>query len=132
DVAWLDQNPDWDPRYRLADPADQPKVLEYRRLLAEGRAEPDDAPPTMRPDVWSPADPALAANGAMCACMPGYAASVQKMRTAMAARLLPGMLDDDGESAEGEGEDEGLLDGLPESFVGPLLRDVIMHEVGHT
>ena len=25
-----------------------------------------------------------------------------------------------------------MLDGVPESFIGPLLKDVVMHEVGHT
>ena len=25
-----------------------------------------------------------------------------------------------------------MLDGVPESYIGPMLRDVIMHEVGHT
>ncbi len=29
-------------------------------------------------------------------------------------------------------EGEQMLDGVPESFIGPLLKDVIMHEVGHT
>jgi hypothetical protein len=28
--------------------------------------------------------------------------------------------------------DESLLDGMPESFVGPLLADLVAHEVGHT
>lgn len=28
--------------------------------------------------------------------------------------------------------DESMLDGMPESFVGPLLADLVAHEVGHT
>ncbi|MCC6285818.1 MAG: zinc-dependent metalloprotease [Phycisphaerales bacterium] len=38
-------------------------------------------------------------------------------------------------AAEGEapaGEPENLLDGLPEEYVGPLLADLVAHEVGHT
>lgn len=31
-----------------------------------------------------------------------------------------------------EKEKETLLDGMPESFVGPLLADLVAHEVGHT
>lgn len=31
-----------------------------------------------------------------------------------------------------EKEKESLLDGMPESFVGPLLADLVAHEVGHT
>ncbi len=37
----------------------------------------------------------------------------------------------DDASAKGAG-DEQMLDGVPESFIGPLLKGVIMHEVGHT
>lgn len=29
-------------------------------------------------------------------------------------------------------KDEALLDGMPEAFVGPLLADLVAHEVGHT
>ncbi len=46
--------------------------------------------------------------------------------------------DEDAEGEE-EGEDEAedvepddLLDGIPESFVGPLLADLVAHECGHT
>jgi hypothetical protein len=35
--------------------------------------------------------------------------------------------------AFGKDSTEGQqLDGVPEWYIGPLLRDVIMHEVGHT
>jgi hypothetical protein len=43
--------------------------------------------------------------------------------------------DDDGdEDGDGDGEEYAgdMLDGVPDWFIGPLLRDVIMHEVGHT
>ena len=39
--------------------------------------------------------------------------------------------DDDGDEKDEEEEEEWLLDGVPENFIGPLLKDVIMHEVGH-
>ncbi len=29
-------------------------------------------------------------------------------------------------------DDEQFLDGVPEEFIGPLLKEVVMHEVGHT
>ena len=29
-------------------------------------------------------------------------------------------------------EEESMLDGMPESFIGPLLADLVAHEVGHT
>ena len=41
--------------------------------------------------------------------------------------------DDDDEDDDKEDEDkEQMLDGMPESFIGPLLADLVSHEVGHT
>ena len=44
--------------------------------------------------------------------------------------------DKDGEDEDEDDEDgepkEQLLDGMPESFIGPLLADLVCHEVGHT
>ena len=37
--------------------------------------------------------------------------------------------DDDNEEDE---DKEQMLDGMPESFIGPLLADLVAHEVGHT
>jgi uncharacterized protein DUF4953/uncharacterized protein DUF5117 len=119
-VDWLEDHPRWDPRYRLADPSDQPEVLRYMNALSQGTADPLDAPPTMLPGVWN--DPRDAPRQGLCMASPAMAANVEMMRIAVDAGLVK--IDaKDGES---------VLDGLPESFVGPLLRDVIMHEVGHT
>lgn len=40
--------------------------------------------------------------------------------------------DDDEEDDEEEEVTEQMLDGMPESFIGPLLADLVSHEVGHT
>ena len=43
--------------------------------------------------------------------------------------------DEDDEDEDDEDEDEEseqILDGMPESFIGPLLSDLVSHEVGHT
>ena len=42
--------------------------------------------------------------------------------------------EDDEKEAEKDEEkdDEQILDGMPESFIGPLLADLVSHEVGHT
>lgn len=40
---------------------------------------------------------------------------------------------DEGDEAKKEAkEKESMLDGMPESFIGPLLADLVAHEVGHT
>ena len=40
--------------------------------------------------------------------------------------------DEDDEEDEDEEDKEQMLDGMPESFIGPLLADLVSHEVGHT
>ena len=134
DVAdWLAEHPSWDPRYRLARPADRGAVLRYQRALADGSAEGLEPPPTMHPSVWHVHRSALGLPATACLNQRGKAFGVAMMRTAMAIGLAgpygPG---ESGEEGEAGGDDETLLDGLPEEFVGPLLKDVIMHEVGHT
>ncbi len=124
---WLLANDAWDPRVRLAAPEEREEVLAYRRALASGEADPASAPPTMRPEVWpygSPGAPgdARAAQRGFCACARLAGQGSASMRLALDAGLV----------ALPAAEDESLLDGLPESFVGPLLQAVVMHEVGHT
>ena len=40
--------------------------------------------------------------------------------------------DKDDEKTDAEKEKDALVDGMPEWFVGPLLADLVAHEVGHT
>ncbi|HRQ71825.1 MAG TPA: zinc-dependent metalloprotease [Phycisphaerales bacterium] len=121
-AEWLLDHPQWDPRYRLAEPEDRARVSAYARAIKEGTADPAEAPPTMLPMVWE--QPGAGSRGGGCAAMPGLALSVADVRLAMDAGLI---------LPEGSERDEAsLLDGLPEEFIGPLLKDVIMHEVGHT
>ncbi len=119
-VDWLADHPRWDPRYRLADAADRPAVLKYIQQLKDGTADPQQAPPTMYPGVWT--DPREHVAQGMCMATPAMAANVETMRLAVDSGLIEIEADDD----------EDILDGVPESFVGTMLRDVIMHEVGHT
>lgn len=119
-VAWLDEHDDWDPRVRLTPAAERQEVIDYKAAMRQGRADPDTMPPTMLPRVWQPTDPDIAARGGICTCMSHMAASVAMTRLALDAGVISA------------GEDDSLLDTMPESFVGPLLRWVTMHEVGHT
>ena len=129
--AWLAEYPQWDPRVRLADPGDQERVAALTKAMV---AHPDqigellfDAPATLSPMVWLPHRPSSSAGHAMCMMQPGLAANVASARLAMdlgMSGFAPAASGDSGEAS--------LLDGLPENFVGPLLRDVVMHEVGHT
>lgn len=135
-APWLAANPSWDPRVRLADPKDRPAVEALARAMAERPAlaagAMADAPPTMRPEVWGVHREAVGAGPWSCRVQPGLSASVGVAR--LAAEL--GMVGEPALAGDAEGEEgesaESVLDGLPESFVGPLLKDVVMHEVGHT
>lgn len=129
-AGWLAENPSWDPRVRLADVGDRDRVAALTRALAE---RPDDAarlladaPPTLSPMVWEPHRPQVGNGRALCLMQPGLSSSVAAARLAMDMGIA-------GLAPHARGEDDAtLLDGLPEWFVGPMLRDVVMHEVGHT
>ncbi|GJM19344.1 MAG: hypothetical protein DHS20C14_15570 [Phycisphaeraceae bacterium] len=127
-AGWLADNPRWDPRVRLASPADRPAVEAMARAMVERPALAAgmlaEAPPTMRPEVWDAHRTALGADSWSCRVQPGLASSVAMARLSGDLGMLAAMGDGEGEESE--------LDGLPESFVGPMLRDVVMHEVGHT
>ncbi|MEM7165117.1 MAG: zinc-dependent metalloprotease [Planctomycetota bacterium] len=126
-VQWLNEHPGWDPRVRLAAPADRPGVIAYLRAVSQGTAAGMSVPPTAGPDVWSPMNLQACHDGCRTVCMPGYAEHVKHARIALDIGLLTGVA-----AESDDGDSESVLDGLPESFVGPLLKDVIMHETGHT
>lgn len=128
--GWLAQNPSWDPRVILADPGDRERAAMLTKAMIERPGELDellsDAPPTLSPMVWEPHRTIhhdRDAGHAMCMMLPGLSANIASARLAMDLQLG---------SLLKPSDDQTLLDGLPEEFVGPLLRDVVMHEVGHT
>lgn len=129
-AGWLAEHPEWDPRVRLAAPGDRDRVAALTKAIVERPEDAArflaDAPPTMSPMVWEAHRPAMANGRAMCMMQPGLSSSVAAARLAMDMGI-------GGLAPEARGEaDASLLDGLPEWFVGPMLRDVVMHEVGHT
>lgn len=127
--GWLAENPDWDPRVILAEPGERERVKALTRALAE---KPEsaavilaDAPLTMSARVWEPHRGASLSGRRSCYLQGGMGPGVALARLAMDLGVA-------GIPAEDAADGDSRLDGLPESFVGPLLRDVIMHEVGHT
>ncbi len=141
-LAWLEQNPDWNPRERLAAAfrtrhardlgIERPafKLSEPGRI---GPVGPDGGEPTLLQRM-------MAGGRKPCLSIQGRSQSVAVARMAYAAGMLSALEDDKDDKAkdekDGDKKDdkskEGLLDGLPEEFVGPLLKDIVMHEVGHT
>ena len=150
-LAWLESRPDYDPRIRLADPINRQQVeyaLAIERDRLEGVSHPAFATdPTLLGDeeydglVYRVSQ----INGSCQHC------AVKAMDMAF-FRLNPSLFDElsqKGRKGKGKGkketdapdedaeadvpaEKEQMLDGVPEYYIGPMLRDVIMHEVGHT
>jgi hypothetical protein len=139
-LAWLVDHPDWDPRVRLSPLAEREQV-KARIARAHAKGLPYAGHPAAMADPTLLGDDPFdgltdrisQVNGAC-----GYAAA-RSLDVAL-FRLSPELFmgepeDDDGDDGNGDDEDEAegdILDGVPDSFIGPLLKDVIMHEVGHT
>lgn len=130
-AGWLAENPSWDPRVILAEPGERERAAMLTKAMVEQPSDLDsllaDAPSTLSPMVWEPHRTIHHdhdAGHAMCMMLPGLSANIASARLAMDLQM--------GSLLKPGGDDQSLLDGLPEDFVGPLLRDVVMHEVGHT
>ena len=143
-LEWLETRPNYDPRIRLADPS-QRKEVEYQ-LAMERAMYKGVNHPAMKSDPTLMGDEQYDGlvhrvsqiNGACQHC------AVKAMDMAfirLNPELISSLADKDGKGKkkdkDGSEEEvvevkEQMLDGVPESYIGPMLRDVIMHEVGHT
>ncbi|OHB81439.1 MAG: hypothetical protein A2W31_06995, partial [Planctomycetes bacterium RBG_16_64_10] len=152
-LVWLAKHPNWDPRIRLAPPAQR----EYLKATIAGAGlQPYGGHPLTCVDGRligdQPYDGLVGrssqVNG-MCLAAEGKAFDVALMRmildmpatdqaaTAAAAGTVDGGTED-GEKKDQKDDqadaapDKELIDGMPESFIGPLLAHLVAHEVGHT
>ena len=127
-LAWLDERPDWDPRLLLLAPADRAAATaERKRMLAESGPRPHGGHPIAEAienaeaarsqgGLW----PSMGQTIHTALCKHG---SFRQMDMQMAAL---GLIDLSGLSSNGKEIDE-----VPDEFVNALIKDVIMHEVGH-
>jgi len=126
-LAWLDSNPQWDPRIQLAPPAQREYLVAQRE---ERGAQAFGGHPAMQ------ADPALLGDDAY----DGLVGRVSQINGACNMAELKAMNMD---IARLSGEVLGIfdredmpegdtLDGVPEWFIGPALAHLTAHEVGHT
>jgi hypothetical protein len=156
-IAWLEQNPEWDPRVRLAPPEQREQILFERQrrgiMRFGGQALPADPALAAHPELMELSE--LLGTGAAL-CMASSAKAMDMALMGLSLEVL-GMLDEmldppaDEPAAAEEKEEEkeseakapprrpstpkqeaDLLDGIPEWFVGPMLADLVAHEVGHT
>lgn len=189
-MAWLERNPKWDPRLRLATPTVRDEILAQRAhagingMSCDHASHNNDTSLLMGDDEFDGLTNRASQISGMCHAATGKALDLAMMRmnlamvgminTAsemgddpeMSEEMLemirkqleenPGLRDmipaehlamleksaDDGDDADdaadeggdsAEKKEEGdMIDGVPEWFVGPMLAELVAHEVGHT
>ncbi len=126
-LNWLDANPDWDPRVRLASPGERDALLAerarrellgneaYRLALGDSSVHQNEEVGHLAEDLGSHAS----------LCMASNARSVSMAQMGLALNVM-GLLEEEAS------EDEDRIDDIPEWFIGPSLADLVAHEVGHT
>ncbi|MFG0257052.1 MAG: zinc-dependent metalloprotease [Phycisphaerales bacterium JB043] len=127
-LAWLDANPDWDPRIQLASPTERTRLMtERQRMLETTGPRPHGGHPIMEAferdaksrevgGLWSYTNAHVFQS--LCS---------HTMHKAFDMDLAThGLID-----FEGINMRDGDLDGVPDEFVNAMIKDVIMHEIGH-
>lgn len=144
-LAWLQTRPQWDPRVRLAPPANRDTLI--AQILQRG-------------PQWYGGHPAVSAGSVLagsnefdglvgrtsqfnglCRAADCRALDLAVMRATFdLARETLEAAEAEGDKKDGDKKDEPKkdeakdtqLDGVPEWFIGPLVADLVAHEVGHT
>lgn len=134
-LQWLEDHEDWDPRLLLSSPEKRQSILAQRAERDRRIAAGEEVDPM-------PSDPALELNEDLaeidcwlghdhdhrqCLAAHGLAAHMAFARLNLEALELL----DYAEGAEGQPEGD-ILDDIPEWFIGPMVADLVCHEVGHT
>ena len=135
-LAWFAKHPEWDPRVRMADPSQRDFV---RSQLVHQASQSASSPAQWKlktrlmgdEPMDGIADRQSQTNGAcMAAEGRGFDGGLMRMSIAMMRAKLDDDEDKD-DKKEDEDDDDGedddseqMLDGMPESFIGPLLGDL--------
>ena len=161
-MAWLARNPDWDPRVRLAPTGKREHIAHELAALATTPYGGHPLSQTETGLIGNAEYDGLAGrncqiNG-MCRLAEGMALDVAlfRMQAVLADQLAADSEDKDDSKGDKKDEkddkeepaaekkeqkkdekkepkkEEPMIDGIPESFIGPLLAELVCHEVGHT
>ncbi|MCZ6835219.1 MAG: zinc-dependent metalloprotease, partial [Planctomycetota bacterium] len=126
-MMWLEENPEWDPRILMSSPIQREEIL-ARRARGETMTNISDIlnsdTALLQNEELAMLNEWLGNDQAMCMAAHGKAFDMAFGHLSLTAM---GLLDDKEEDEEGD-----ILDGIPEWFVGPMLADLVAHEVGHT
>jgi hypothetical protein len=135
-LIWLAENPQWDPRVRLAAPAQREIVK--RQILAAMQDPSFEMGGTALSTQMigdEPFDGLLGRTSQIngfCGAADGKSMDIAFMKMALAMQEGQPKGDAGPDSDKEKKEQPQLLDGMPEEFIGPLLADLVCHEVGHT
>ncbi|QOJ00301.1 MAG: zinc-dependent metalloprotease [Phycisphaeraceae bacterium] len=145
-LAWLDRNPEWDPRVRLAPPEQRDYIIAQRArrgVSAYGghpiaTAAAQGGRLVGRTEYDGLLNRTSQVSG-LCFAAGGKAFDVAMMRMHLevlgldsGAGLTGSEAAESGSVVGSAGGKADLLDGIPDWFIGPLLQDLVAHEVGHT
>lgn len=143
-LAWLAEHPNWDPRVRLARPSDRQRIVAELTRAAHQPLAGHPAGQSRDGFIGTQEYDGLIGrtsqlNG-LCLAAQGRAFDVALMRMHMDVALAGDEIAADPVQADKpktdeKGKDktkEPMIDGMPESFIGPLLAHLVSHEVGHT
>ena len=140
-LAWLHKNPSWDPRVRLASPTRRQEILDQRLSSpvptlgghpvanTDGRVIGDQEYDGLMGRFSQVNGLCQAAN-----CKTHGIAMMHMALEVAAAAEAEAEASKEGEEKKKKEEKEKvqMIDGIPENFIGPLLVDLVAHEVGHT
>jgi hypothetical protein len=140
-MAWLAKRPQFDPRVRLVPPGERDFLVAQRTSRGIQRFGGHPAavsdPTLMGDDAFDGLTGRVSQMSGMCLAAEGRAADMAAM--GMAMDVMDALLAEDAEKpkdgekpAEPKKDEPDRLDGIPEWFIGPLLADLVAHEVGHT
>ncbi|MBY0588495.1 zinc-dependent metalloprotease [bacterium] len=146
-LAWIEKRPMWDPRIRLAEPNSQLEKLRERQMTIAtpfgGHAIANRKTEAIGDDEFDGLIGRQRQMNGFCS------AATMRAFDVASFRMMRDMLDDPAPAAGEPKKDEAkkdekkeekkddkpkeeMIDGMPESFIGPLLADLVAHEVGHT
>lgn len=159
-LAWLAEHPSWDPRVRFASPSKALHLRQQAAMAgslpASGHPFAAADPMLLGDDEYDGLYGRVSQKNGLCMAASSRGMEMALARMNWALTLLDDKAGDDKKKDDGEGkkektdeekkeevaksdkdkdeakEDESMLDGMPEWFVGPLLADLVAHEVGHT
>lgn len=144
-LAFLDTNPQWDPRIRLAAPEQREYLIaqrEKRGVLAYGghAIATQERGRLMGGGEYDGLIGRTSQVNGMCFASEGMGFDMAVLRMHLAMTAVDDEKKDEGKKEEGKKDDAkkeekekpNLIDGIPEEFVGPLLANLVTHEVGHT